>query len=137
MATTTAGGGNVPLTPALTPTLVSSTEAARILGWSVGRVNTYRKRGLLPAPVQFLGANDTRPVWRREDIVEYSVGKTLGLSVINGQTVLLNNRTAATLRRTYGIADDERIGAALVAQGILSPEQGEWLDRTLGEKGGE
>ena len=100
--------------------LVGVSEAAAILGWSRGKVSVYNGRGLLPKPVTRL---TTGPVWRREDIVAWSVRWLLGIEdpVAERQRIVT----------TYGLHAEAPIGAQLHAQGILSEEQGEWLDREV------
>ena len=48
--------------------LVGTAEVAKMLGWSKGKVATYRARGILPPPAKELAAG---PLWWRHHIEEF------------------------------------------------------------------
>lgn len=107
----------------MTPQYVGVSVAAEILGWDRRKVSVYAGRGLLPQPltrrqVESLGLAGLRPgtVWHREDIVGHAVELTLG------------TLHADKIRATYGLDGDVPLGAQLVARGLLSREQGQWVD---------
>ena len=104
--------------------LVGVTEAAAVLGWDRRKLSVYHSRGLLPKPVARLAAG---PVWCLDTILAYQIEQVLGVSV----AALRQPEGRASTCRTYGLTDDQPIGAQLLAQGLLSMGTAEWLDLQL------
>lgn len=55
-------------------------DVARLLGWDVGKVSTYREKGLIPSPVTTI---EGYPLWHRNCIQDFASRKKITTRVVN------------------------------------------------------